>query len=82
MTEQDKWKNKVSGTRIVEIPESELHKLRAEIERLREILGGMADLPTWAEEMGELQREVERLRAELKECQKNLAIWEAPDDRW
>ncbi len=41
----------------------ERDELRAEVERLRAILGGMADLPTWAEEMGELQAENERLRA-------------------
>lgn len=42
---------------------AEVEALRAEVKRLRQILGGMADLPTWAEEMGELQSEVERLRA-------------------
>lgn len=37
-----------------------------EIQRLRTILGGMADLPTWAEEMGELQRDNQRLRRFLE----------------
>ena len=50
----------------VTIPTEEFERLHAENERLREILGGVADLPTWAEEMDELQREVERLRAALK----------------
>jgi len=27
-------------------------------------------------------QEVEAARAKLKECEKNLAIWEAPDERW
>lgn len=49
-----------------------LSELRAENKRLREILGGMADLPTWAEEMGELERERDELRAEVERQQHSI----------
>lgn len=36
----------------------------------------------WRERAEVAETEVERLRTALAECKKNLAIWEAPDQRW
>jgi len=46
--------------------------VEAEIARLRTILGGMADLPSWAEEMGELQTKLEQAEVEITRLREEL----------
>jgi len=67
--------------------ESEIKRLLAEVERLQreghfthETALQMHDRQVALLEQRD--QEVERLRAALAECEKNLAIWEAPDQRW